>query len=136
VVGVSLAPDDRTVLSVTENGFGKRTEVGEYRVQHRGGSGIINIKTTTRNGNVIGMLTVDDDDDIVVVSNDGIVIRTTVKDIRAIGRNTQGVKIMTPNADAKVSAVAKALGEKQEEANIEAAGGADDGSPDDDGGEE
>ena len=130
VVGVSLAPDDRTVLSVTENGFGKRTEVSEYRLQHRGGSGIINIKTTGRNGNVVGMLTVGDDDDIVVVSNDGIVIRTSVKDIRAIGRNTQGVKIMTPNDGAKVSAVARALGEKQEESATEAAGG-DDNAPDD-----
>ncbi len=134
VVGVSLAPDDRTVLSVTENGFGKRTEVSEYRLQHRGGSGIINIKTTGRNGNVVGMLTVDDVDDIVVVSNDGIVIRTSVKDLRAIGRNTQGVKIMTPNEGAKVSAVARALAEQQEESATEAAAGeegvAEDG-PDD-----
>jgi DNA gyrase subunit A len=130
VVGVSLAVDDSTVLCVTENGFGKRTKVGEYRLQHRGGSGIINIKTTERNGNVVGMLTVTDDDDIVVVATDGIVMRTNVKDIRAIGRNTQGVKIMTPNPGAKVSAVAKALAEKQEESEVEAAGGADDDGAD------
>lgn len=132
VVGMSLAPDDSTVLCVTENGFGKRTQVGEYRLQHRGGSGIINIKTTERNGNVVGMLTVTDDDDIVVVATDGIVMRTNVKDIRAIGRNTQGVKIMAPRPGAKVTAVAKALGEKQEESATEAAGGPDDDGADGD----
>ena len=115
VIGVSLAQDDMTVLSITENGYGKRTEVGEYRLQHRGGQGIINIKTSDRNGNVVGMLTVDDRDEIVVVSTDGIVIRTSLKDIRTIGRNTQGVKIMMPSPDAKVSAVARAFAEAKEE---------------------
>lgn len=120
VIGVSIARDDMTVLSVTENGFGKRTEVGEYRLQHRGGQGIINIKTTERNGNVVGMLTVDDRDDIVVVSTDGIVIRTSVRDLRTIGRNTQGVRIMSPTPGAKVSAVARALAEEKEQEATEA----------------
>ncbi|MBX7256341.1 MAG: DNA gyrase subunit A [Candidatus Hydrogenedentes bacterium] len=111
VIGVSIAHEEQTVLSVTENGFGKRTQVGEYRLQHRGGQGIINIKTTARNGNVVAMMTVDDNDEIVVVSTDGIVIRTTVKDIRTIGRNTQGVKVMTPNEGAKISAVGRAVTE-------------------------
>jgi DNA gyrase subunit A len=115
VIGTSIATEDMTVLSVTERGFGKRTKVGEYRLQHRGGQGIINIKTSDRNGDVVGMLTVDDEDEIVVVSTDGIVIRTSVKDIRTIGRNTQGVKIMTPGEDAKVSAVARALASSKEE---------------------
>lgn len=124
IIGVSLAKDDMTVLSVTENGFGKRTKVGEYRLQHRGGQGIINIKTTARNGNVVGMLTVDDDDEIVLVSTAGIVIRTAIKDIRTIGRNTQGVRVMaTGKGDdtAKVSAVARALGEGKEEKMTEEA---------------
>ena len=118
VVGVSIAPDEKTVLCITETGFGKRTKVGEYRLQHRGGSGIINIKTTARNGNVVGMLTVDDSDEIVLVATDGIVIRTSVKDIRTIGRNTQGVKVMKPQAGAVVSAVARALAEEQEDAVV------------------
>ncbi len=122
VIGVSLAHDEMTVLSVTENGYGKRTKVGEYRLQHRGGSGIINIKTSERNGNVIGMLTVDDRDEIVVVATDGIVIRTAVKDMRAIGRNTQGVKVMTPQEGAKVSAVARAVAEAKEEQVTEEGG--------------
>ena len=121
VVGVSLAHDDLTVLSVTANGFGKRTKVGEYRLQHRGGSGIINIKTTDRNGKVVGMLTVDDDDDIVMVATDGIVIRTSVRDIRTIGRNTQGVKMMSLQPGAKLSAVGRALAETKEDATTEAA---------------
>jgi DNA gyrase subunit A len=121
VVGVSLAEDEKTVLSITENGFGKRTKVGEYRLQHRGGQGIINIKTSERNGNVVGMLTVDDDDEIVLVSTDGTVIRTGVAGIRTIGRNTQGVKIMMPQPGAVVSAVARALGEKKEEDATESA---------------
>lgn len=130
VVGVSLAHDDLTVLSVTENGFGKRTKVGEYRLQHRGGSGIINIKTTDRNGRVVGMLTVDDDDDIVLVSTDGIIIRTSVRDTRTIGRNTQGVKLMSIQPGAKVSAVGRALAETKEDATTEAAGAlVPDGAP-------
>ncbi len=114
VIGVSLAGDDMTVLSVSENGFGKRTQISEYRLQHRGGQGIINMKTTARNGNVIGMLTVDDRDEIVMVSTSGIVIRSAVKDIRTIGRNTQGVKLMSPTEGARVSAVARAVGESKE----------------------
>ncbi len=129
VVGVSPAQDTSTVLSVTENGYGKRTQVGEYRLQHRGGLGIINIKTTERNGNVVSMLTVDDDDEIVLVATDGTVIRTGVKDIRTIGRNTQGVKIMTPQPGAVVSAVARALGEKKEENATESAPAEVDGAP-------
>jgi DNA gyrase subunit A len=115
VIGVSLAKDEMTVLSVTENGYGKRTKVSEYRLQHRGGSGVINIKTSDRNGSVVGMLTVDDRDEIVLVATNGIVIRSAVKDIRTIGRNTQGVKLMAPTEGAKVSAAARAVGSSKED---------------------
>ncbi len=121
VIGVSLAQEDWTVLSVTENGYGKRTQVGEYREQHRGGQGIINIKTTDRNGKVVGMLSVDDDDEIVMIATDGVVMRTPVKDIRTIGRNTAGVKLMKPNPGAHVSAIARALAEKKEQEVTDAA---------------
>ncbi|MDX9973666.1 MAG: DNA gyrase subunit A, partial [FCB group bacterium] len=121
VVGMSVAGEDTTVFCVTENGFGKRTTVAEYRIQHRGGSGIINIKTTERNGNVVGMLTVEDDDEVVVVSTDGVVLRMSVKDLRKIGRNTQGVKIMVPGEGARVSAVARAIPEAKEDQLTEAA---------------
>jgi DNA gyrase subunit A len=115
VIGVSLAHDDMTVLSITENGFGKRTKVGEYRVQHRGGSGIINIKTSDRNGDVISMMTVTDKDEIVLVATNGIVMRSKIKDIRAIGRNTQGVRVMKPTNGAKVSGAARAVAEESED---------------------
>ncbi|NLN94328.1 MAG: DNA gyrase subunit A [Candidatus Hydrogenedens sp.] len=121
VVGVSLAKDDRTVLSITENGFGKRTEVREYPLQHRGGQGTIDIKTGKRNGNVVAMLTVDDDDDVVCIGTDGTVMRTGVTGIRTIGRNTMGVTVMTPQPGAVVTAVARALGEKKEEVATESA---------------
>jgi len=121
VIGMSLAKDETTVLSVTENGFGKRTAVKEYRLQHRGGRGIINIRTTDRNGNVVGMLTVDDQDDIMVVGTDGIIIRTPVKGIRTIGRNTQGVKIMARSGGGKVSAIAQTVAEEKEQQVTEAA---------------
>jgi DNA gyrase subunit A len=142
VVGMSLAQDDRTVLSVTENGYGKRTQVGEYRLQHRGGSGIINIKTSERNGNVVSMMTVDDNDELVLVATDGIVIRTSVKDIRTIGRNTQGVTVMKPQEGARVSAVAKAVPDESDDdatAGVDGDSDVDDSSPDDvieEGGEE
>ncbi len=122
VIGVSLAHDDMTVLSVSENGYGKRSKVGDYRLQHRGGQGIINMKTTARNGKVVGMLTVGDRDEIVLVATNGIVIRSSVKDIRTIGRNTQGVKLMSPSGGAKVSAAAKAIAEAQEEQVTESGG--------------
>ena len=128
MIGVSLAKDDMTVLSVTENGFGKRTKVGEYRLQHRGGRGIINIKTSARNGNVIGMLTVDDLDEIVLVSTAGVVIRTAIRDIRTIGRNTQGVRIMKlekGGRGARVSAVARALAESKADIMTEVDGASD-----------
>lgn len=121
VVGVSLAKEDRTVLSITENGFGKRTEVREYPLQHRGGQGTIDIKTGKRNGNVVAMLTVDDDDDVVLIGTDGTVMRTGVTGIRTIGRNTMGVTVMTPKEGAVVTAVARALGEKKEEDATESA---------------
>jgi DNA gyrase subunit A len=121
VVGMSVAGEDTTVFCVTENGYGKRTTVSEYRIQHRGGSGIINIKCTERNGNVVGMLTVEDDDEVVVVSTDGVVLRMSIKDLRKIGRNTQGVKIMMPSEGAKVSAVARAIPEAKEDQLTEAA---------------
>jgi DNA gyrase subunit A len=114
VIGTSIALAESTVLSVTEHGFGKRTKVGEYRLQHRGGSGIINIKTTERNGKVVGMLTVDDRDEVVLVSSDGIVMRCAVNGIRIIGRNTQGVKVMTPTEGNRVTALARAVAEQKE----------------------
>ena len=96
VIGMeTITPDSTTsILTVTEGGYGKRTPVGEYRVQGRGGKGIISVKTTERNGLAIGFLQVRDGDEIMLIAAQGKVLRCKVDDIREIGRNTQGVRIL------------------------------------------
>jgi len=83
-----------TLLAVTENGYGKRSEIGEYRVSHRGGKGIITIKTTERNGNVVAVKEVVDDDELMIITRSGQLIRMPVKGIGVMGRNTQGVRLV------------------------------------------
>ncbi len=91
-----LDPDkEQTILTVTENGFGKRTRQEDYRRQGRGGQGVIDIRTSPRNGDVIGMVTVTDEDDIMLITNRGITIRLRVREISVIGRATQGVRLKT-----------------------------------------
>jgi len=104
VVGFCLC-DKPTVLTVCENGYGKRTPLEDYRLQGRAGSGIINIKTEGRNGNVVSVKTVSDEDEILCVSSKGQVIRMPVKDISVVGRNTMGVRLMRLDEDEKVVAV-------------------------------
>jgi DNA gyrase subunit A len=84
-----------TVLTVTANGYGKRTELGEYRLQSRGGKGIITIKTTERNGPVVAATTVSDAEEVMLITNKGMLIRMPAKGISVIGRNTQGVRLIT-----------------------------------------
>ena len=96
VIGMeTITPDSTTsILTVTEGGYGKRTPVGEYRIQGRAGKGIISVKTTERNGLAIGFLQVRDGDEIMLIAAQGKVLRCKVDDIREIGRNTQGVRIL------------------------------------------
>ena len=110
VIGMeTITPDSTTsILTVTEGGYGKRTSVGEYRVQGRGGKGIISVKTTERNGLAIGFLQVRDSDEIMLMAAQGKVLRCKVGDIREIGRNTQGVRILDlEGEDDRVVAVAR-----------------------------
>jgi len=94
VVGVVVVDETtESILSVTENGFGKRTSVEDYPVRNRGGKGVFTIKTSERNGKAIGALQVVDDDEIMMVTNAGKIIRTYMKNVRVIGRNTQGVNL-------------------------------------------
>ena len=106
VVGMELVRDGTTVLTVTENGFGKRTQTSTYRRQNRGGKGIITIKTTRRNGRVIGIKQVLDDDEVVLISTKGKVIRLKASGISVMGRNTQGVKLIGMDAGESVVGVA------------------------------
>ncbi|MGQ0810160.1 MAG: DNA gyrase subunit A [Nitrospiraceae bacterium] len=110
VIGMeTITPDSTTaLLTVTEGGYGKRTPVTEYRVQGRGGKGIISVKTTERNGLAVGFLQVRDGDEIMLMAAQGKVLRCRVDDIREIGRNTQGVRILDLDSDDdRVVAVAR-----------------------------
>jgi DNA gyrase subunit A len=99
LVGMAVTPQQKNgdiprVLSVTELGFGKRTDVEEYRLQARGGKGVINVKTTARNGKVVGIQLVDETSELIVISQYGKIIRIDTKTVRAVGRSTQGVKLL------------------------------------------
>ena len=128
VIGMeTITPDSTTaILTVTEGGYGKRTPVGEYRVQGRGGKGIISVKTTERNGLAVGFLQVRDGDEIMLMAAQGKVLRCKVGDIREIGRNTQGVRILDLDGDEdRVVAVARLAdsGEREEAGPDEGAAG-------------
>ncbi len=114
LVSMEVLKPKATVLTVTENGYGKRTDIAEYRVQSRGGSGIITVKTTDRNGPVVGVKQVTDEDDVMLITSQGKIIRMKVKEISVMGRNTQGVRLIHLDPKEKVGAFAK-LAEKEEE---------------------
>jgi DNA gyrase subunit A len=106
IVGMQAIGYGRTLFAVTENGFGKRTSVDEYPVHKRGGKGVITIKTTQRNGMVVGILEVHDEQDIMLVTDRGKIIRMPVKNISVISRNTQGVKLIDMDPDERVVSAA------------------------------
>jgi DNA gyrase subunit A len=125
VVGMKLDPGDKVVsmeilslgldiLTVAEGGYGKRTAMVEYRLQSRGGKGIITMKTTDKTGRVIGVQLVTEDDQLMMITNIGKIIRLRIKDIRVIGRNTQGVRLIELEESERVVSVAR-LAEKEEE---------------------
>jgi Type IIA topoisomerase (DNA gyrase/topo II, topoisomerase IV), A subunit len=111
---ISLANKEEFILSITENGYGKRTSAYEYRTTNRGGSGIINIETSDRNGHVIASFSIADKDQIMLVTDGGKLIRSPVVDIRIAGRNTQGVTLFNTAENEKVVSVAR-LDENDEE---------------------
>jgi len=110
VVGMVVAQPERTLLTITENGFGKRTLIADYRLINRGGSGVINIKTDHRNGGVVAIKSVMDEDELMFISVNGQVIRTSAKYVSVIGRNTKGVTLMRLNDSDKVADAAKIIG--------------------------
>jgi DNA gyrase subunit A len=107
VVAMEVVTPGATLLSVSENGYGKRTGLDEYRVQSRGGVGIINIHTTDRNGRVVGIAYVHDDDELMLITQQGKVLRMVARDIRTIGRATQGVRLIDMEPDDRVVSVAR-----------------------------
>jgi DNA gyrase subunit A len=113
VVAMEVVREGGTLLTVAQNGYGKRTELGEYRLQSRGGVGIINIQTSDRNGKVVGIAYVSDDDELMIISQQGMIIRMRAGDVRAIGRATQGVRLIEMEEGDAVVGIAK-LAEKEE----------------------
>jgi DNA gyrase subunit A len=123
VVAQAVVVADATLLVAGQNGIGKRTDFEEYRIQSRGGKGIITMKTNDKTGCVVGALTVKDADEIMLITVAGQMVRTPVKDIREAGRNTQGVKLMNLDANDKLQAIAPVVGEADEEPGEAAADG-------------
>jgi DNA gyrase subunit A len=129
VRGISLRVDDEvvatevlapggTIVTVTEQGYGKRTELAEYRVQSRGGIGIINIQTSDRNGKVIGISQVTDDDELMLITQQGKILRMASKGIRTIGRATQGVRLIEIEGDDRAVSIARLAEQDDEETEL------------------
>lgn len=127
VRGINLADEDQVVsmvavrrdsslMSITENGYGKRTNIENYRLTRRAGKGVINIKTSRRNGSVVTVREVDDDVEVIIITMKGVVIRLPVRDLRIIGRNTQGVRLINvAEGDKVVDVSTVAVSEEEEE---------------------
>ena len=114
VVSMEMLSHGADILTVSENGYGKRTEMDEYRLQSRGGKGIITMKATDKTGRVVGGQQVTEDDQLMLVTNKGKIIRLRIKDIRVIGRNTQGVRLIDLEEGERVVSLAR-LAEKEED---------------------
>ena len=126
VIGIRLGKSDQvmgmevvdpskkqTLVTACVNGYGKRTALTEYRDQNRGGSGIITIKTSDRNGEVVGIKLVTDEDDLMFMSEQGMAVRVRVKDLSTIGRNTQGYRLVRLEEGDKLASVAPVVAEEE-----------------------
>jgi len=119
VVSMAVVGEEGNLLTITENGFGKRSPISEYRKTHRGSKGVRTIVTNKRNGQVIYVKEVVDEDEIMLTSKEGMVVRIPVKDLRIQGRNTMGVRIMRLNEGDKVVSVAKIVEKEEDECSVE-----------------
>ena len=116
VVGMEpIKEDNGYVLAITENGFGKRTELEEYRCQGRAGKGVLTYKITSKTGNIVGVKLVNDHDEVMLITDTGVIIRLNVDDISILGRNTQGVTLMRTSDGGKVINIAKVPNEEETE---------------------
>jgi len=121
VVAIAIVDPNAMLLVAGENGIGKRTPFDDYRRQSRGGKGIITMKTGEKTGNVVGALTVTDKDELMLITTKGQMVRTRVKEIRVVGRNTMGVKLMDLRGSEKLQAIAPVVSQAEEEAQTEEA---------------
>ena len=122
VIAMAVADPNATLLTVCENGYGKRTATDEYRLQGRGGQGIINIRTTDRNGKVVGMMIVRDSDELMMITSNGMIVRTGVNELRSIGRATQGVRVIALRPGDKLVSMAHVIGEDNNQHQLELEG--------------
>ena len=115
IIGMQMDSQGETLLVVSENGIGKRTDISEFPIQKRGGKGVLCYKIVEKTGYLVGAKLVHEDHDIMMITNEGIVIRISVKDISIIGRNTSGVKLMNidPNSDTRIASIAKVRDDEQ-----------------------
>ena len=114
VVGMVMLKRDASILVVSEHGYGKRSELRDYKVQHRGGSGLITMKATDKTGKMISIMEVVDDDDLMIITSKGVVIRQNVRDIKVISRNTSGVRLIKLDKDDSIGDVARVIPEDEE----------------------
>lgn len=114
VIGFIVVRSGTTLLVVTDKGFGKRSEIDDYRITKRGGKGIITIKTGEKIGNLIALMEVNDNDELVIITEQAMVIRQTVKNLRVMGRNTQGVRLLKLNDDDSIADIARVIPEDQD----------------------
>ena len=126
VIDLVVVDADGTALTISENGYGKRTKFGEYPTRSRGGLGVINIKTSRRNGKVVDMMAVKNDEDLMMVTHTGMIVRVPIRGISKLGRNTQGVRLIRLRKEDKVVSAARVPHEEEEEQ--EPAGEADQGA--------
>jgi len=117
VIGMLIVKREGSILVVTDQGYGKRTNLENYRVQHRGGKGVITIKTTKKVGQLIGIMEAIDSDDLMLITNQGIMIRQPVEQIRTIGRNTQGVRLAKLDDGTHISSATRIFKDEEEEEN-------------------
>ncbi|MDX1648145.1 MAG: DNA gyrase C-terminal beta-propeller domain-containing protein, partial [Longimicrobiales bacterium] len=115
-IGMVVAREGSTILTVSENGLGKRTEIDEYRLQKRGGYGVINLKLSSKTGEVVAIRAVEEDEQLMMITRKGVVNRQRVEEIRVIGRATQGVKLMNLDEGDVVVDVARIVPEEGEDA--------------------
>jgi DNA gyrase subunit A len=118
VVDMAVLDPMATLLTVCQNGYGKRTSYQEYRLQSRGGSGIINIRTSERNGKVVAMKSMRDADELMLITDGGMIVRTGVSELRTIGRATQGVRLMALKPGHHLVAVARVVAEDNSQTQL------------------
>jgi DNA gyrase subunit A len=114
VVGLVVINRASTVLVVTNKGYGKRSDIEDYRITHRGGKGVITIKTNEKNGKMIAIREVNDNDELVIITKNGMVIRQSVRELRVMGRNTQGVRLIRLNEDDSIADIARVISEDED----------------------